>query len=247
MEIKLESYFYTNRLWYFYQFSKNALSDPASLQKLVESQRKEFLELGLEYLQPNASPEAFAGIAEEAMPNQVNGIIQDGLPMLRNQLLVAGFSNFESFLCHVLRIYLHTFPQLLKNVDRKLDYKKIVDLKDDHAIFRHIVESEINSFSYKGLQEKRDYFIKKLKLSSDPWVYDGIEFWREIDKTRNAIVHGENPPTIDDDFLLKSLNFMSRAMLTISVYSQKDHGIPFQWGTEVRLDTYFKRKSEPKL
>ena len=44
-----------NRLWYFYNFAKTALFEPALLQRFEQDQLEEFLEIGLELRRPNTS------------------------------------------------------------------------------------------------------------------------------------------------------------------------------------------------
>jgi hypothetical protein len=51
----------------------------------------------------------------------------------------------------------------------------------------------------------------------------------QIELQRHAIVHSDHPPEIEETFLMDSLAYVQRAMFLISVYSQSEHGVPFQF------------------
>ena len=134
----------------------------------------------------------------------------------------------------------------MKDIDKSIAYRQIVDLADTESVFHYIVEKEIDHFSYRSLQEKKEYFAKRLHISNEKniWVYEGEELWKDIDKKRQEIVHKEEVPEISNNYLLRAITYFQRAMMVISLYAQVEQGIPFTWGT---MSTFIKKKEQPKL
>jgi hypothetical protein len=179
------------------------------------------------------------------LPNIAVGNINKGMSILRRQLLEAAYSIFEKFLCHVLRVFLYTFPQILKDMDKSITYREVVDSKENNSVFTYIVEKEIEHFGHRSLKEKKDYLAKRLHLNDDTiWNSEGNEMWVDIDKKRQAIVHKEETPDMSDDYLLSAINYFQRAMIKISLLSQVEHGVPFAWAG---LHEYIKKQETPKL
>jgi hypothetical protein len=234
-------------LFTYYRYSEIALTDQDVYKKIVDEEISNMLEVGKEFVtDPENNLKKIEETLKESTPEKVALNIQQGLAVLRRQLLEASHSIFEKFLCHVLRVYLYTFPQLLKNNDKSIQYRDLIDLLSNNSILEHMVESEITSFSYKSLQEKKDYFDTRLKLKNMDhlWVYNGEELWKEIDRKRQAIVHKEEIPDISIEYLSKSLFYFQRLIIGISCNAQVYQGVPFVW--EGFSDS-IKKREEPKL
>ncbi len=178
---------------------------------------------------------------------KVEGEIASGLSVVRRQILVASHSIFENYLCHVVRVYLNAFPQILMDNDKQLAFRKVAELhKNKEAIFDYVVEQEVSHFSRRSLQEKKDYLLKNLKLThqDEVWMYEGEELWKDIDRKRQSIVHGEENPKISPEYLLRAINSLAKIMIATALYAQADQGIRFVWG---KASEYIKSKEQPTL
>ena len=148
-------------------------------------------------------------------------------------------------MCHVVRVYLHTFPEILKDIDKNLKFREVVELRKDDQIFGHIVEIEVKAFGFKKFEDKIKYFDKHLFISDESiWIDEGQELWKEIDETRHAIIHDDQLPEVSYEFLLKTVNYVQRAMLAICVTAQSRQGVPFKWAS---FSEFIKKRSPPKL
>lgn len=234
-------------LWSFYQYSETAFSDQNLFARIVAEKTASFQDITRAFLiDPVEGPELMNKALTDVMPKEVAQDISRGLAILRSQLLVAAHSIFERFLCHVLRVYLHTFPQILKSSEKSVTYRQIVDLAEHEPILDYIVEREIHYFSHKSLQEKKDYFAKRLHVrnTEDIWIYDGDELWKDIDRKRHTIVHGEGVLEISPDYLVRAINYFNRASIVISLDAQVKQGIPFSWGI---ISSIVRKKEHPEL
>lgn len=247
-EILLQNYLpELSVLYSFSRYSDMAFSDQNLYSRIVNEEMASVMEIGKDFLvDPVNGPEQMKKALAKEVPKKVADDINKGLTVLRRQLLEAAYSIFENFLCHVLRVYLHTFPQILKNIDKSIAYRQIVDLADNESVYNYIVEKEIDHFSHRSLQEKKEYFAKRLHISNaeNIWVYEGEELWTDIDKKRQAIVHKEEVPEISDIYLLRAINYFQRAMMGISLNAQVEQGIPFTWGP---MSQFVKKKEQPEL
>ena len=193
-------------------------------------------------MDPQQAQNLFKEIIHEKVANE----IASGLAVLRRQILEAAYSIFEKYLCHVVRVYLHTFPEILMDIDKQIPIRTVVELRHNSSIFDHVVEKEVSNFSRRSLQEKKDYLRKRLKHThqDDIWTYQGEELWKDIDKKRQAIVHEEEIPEIGQDYLLQAINYLQRIMMGIAMNAQVDQGIKFTWAL---MSDYVKSKDSPTL
>jgi len=157
--------------------------------------------------------------------------INKGIDFLRQQILVSAFSIFENYLCHVVKIYLNVFPTILKESKKSIDFKEIVDLKDNNSIFQHIITKEVIYFDRMSLEKKKKYLTKKLKLTKqdDLWKLNGKELWKEINNQRDLIVHSDELIELNEEQLSSYLIYFERIMFGMTFYAKIDQGVDFIW------------------
>lgn len=246
--IKLNKYIIEcARLTSFYRYSEFAFKQEELKEEIIRQDSNDILSTAMEFVYEGKEDE-FRDKIESEIRKTIIENIEKGLITLRRQLLEASFSIFEKYLCHVTRVYLHTFPQILKDIDKKISFRNIIEcIESKNSIFDYIVEKEINRFSYLSLKDKKEYLTKSLKVTDelDMWSYhDKNEFWKDIDKERQEIVHGEELPEITEDFLIKAITYFQKVMLVIAMVAQKNQGIKFEWA---EMSQYVKSKESPTL
>lgn len=214
----------------FYRYACTALSVPQAVSKIAEEDLERILVSLARYL-IDPSPKGiaqFRTLLEQNMETAAKQAIEKGKDIFRRQSLVAAFSIFEAFLRHLLQVYLSYFPQLLKNPGKTLTYVQIVE--NSKQILDYLIQKELDSFDRKNLRDKKGYLEKRLKLEGqDIWVINNKELWQDIEEKRHSIVHSENAPMIDEEYLFEALHYLDSVMLKLSAHSQADHGIPFKW------------------
>lgn len=231
-KINLQRYIYElNHIHSFYIYSESAFKNKIIRQKILEQEYKNMFKTALSFLKDKEGTAELIKQHEINIRNQVERNISKGLEILRRQLLEAAYSIFENFLCNVVRVYLYTFPKILKNTKKEVSFRTIVDLRENNSIFDHIVEKEIDCFSRLSMQEKKKYLEKNLKLTkqNELWKYEGMELWKDIDEKRQAIVHKEETPNISEEYLLSAIFYWHRLMIGIAIYAKIDQGINFEW------------------
>lgn len=137
-------------------------------------------------------------------------------------LFVLAVSSFENSLSDTLKIYLNSFPYKL---DSKIENLTKEDLLEGDPLDK-VINSKINSISYKNLKEMLDYFLKTIALPESSIPSNLFENLLEIKATRNLLIHNNlivnsqyiessgtkyrsiNPGErlkIDQDYLFKSI------------------------------------------
>lgn len=240
--------FELNSLYAFYRYSEHAFSQGHIQQDITDNELLWAKEKVSEVIDKENldKPEEFLEEFQNELMGQVRENIKKGLPMLRRQILEASYSVLERYLCHVVRIYLHTFPQILKDADKSVHYRTIVDLKKNDAIFEHIIESEVDRFGRLSLEDKKKYLVKRLKMNhqDEVWKYGGEELWKDVDAKRQAIVHKEELPEISHEYLLKATNHFYFIILGIAIFAQTNQGVRFEFK---HVSKMFKTKDRPTL
>ena len=234
-------------MYAFYRYSEAAFKSEGLCEQIAKEEFRTLFVTALPYLKVDPeNPKEVEGLFKEKTREQVVEHIEDGLAVLRRQILEASHSIFEKFLCHVVRVYLHTFPEILMDIDKQISFRTVVELKENESIFEHVVEREVSHFSRRNLQEKKDYLAKRLKHThqDEVWLYEGEESWKDIDRQRQAIVHEEEIPQISREYLLRAINALQRIMMGITIFAQVDQGIKFTW---VQMSEHVKSKEGPTL
>jgi len=233
-------------MYAFYRYSEAVFRNQKLRSQIAEQEFKDLFAAALPFLKDSANPKDVESQFRDKIHEQVVENIDLGLAVLRTQLLEAAHSIFEKFLCHVVRVYLNTFPEILMDIDKQVPFRTIAELKNNDSIFNHVVEKEVTHFSRRSLQEKKDYLAKRLKHThqDEVWMYEGEKLWKDIDRKRQAIVHEEELPDISHEYLLRAINCLQAIMMGISIYAQVDQGVKFTWAT---MSDYIKSKEKPTL
>jgi len=229
----------------FYRYSEVAFQDKALHERIMDQEFRSLFATAQPYIDPS-KPQESKDFFKEKIREKVVNEIHSGLAVLRRQILEAAHSVFEKYLCHVVRVYLHTFPEIMMDIDKQIPFRTIAELRDNSSIFDHVVEREVSHFSRRSLQEKKDYLVKRLKHTNqdEVWTYDGEELWKDIDRKRQALVHEEDIPDVTPEYLLRAINYLQRIMVVIAMNAQVDQGIKFTWGS---VSDYVKSKDAPTL
>jgi hypothetical protein len=234
-------------MYSFYRYSEVVFQDNGVRERIKEQEFHSLFATALPYLTVDPEkPQEPQDFFKEKIHEKVANDIDSGLAVLRRQILEAAHSIFEKYLCHVVRVYLHTFPELLMDIDKQVPFRTVAELRDNASIFDHVVEIEVSHFSRRSLKEKKDYLAKRLKhtCQDEVWSFEGKELWNDIDRKRQAIVHEEDIPEINQDYLLQAINYLQRIMMGIAMNAQVDQGVKFTWGT---ISNYVKSKDGPTL
>jgi len=249
-EIKIDRYMSESIVFYsFYQYCEQAFSSHNLYEELKEFEFENMkLVLGELKLKGVVNEELiFDGKLEKEIIKTLDSNITDGFSILRRQLLEASYSNFERFLNHIVRVYLHLFPQILKDIDKQISFLEVGNLhQKGDSVFDYVIEKEIDNFSRKSLFDKKKYLLNRLlhKDQETVWEKNGNDMWKDIDKKRQAIVHKDTIPKISKDYLLRANNCLQRIMFGIAFTSFFKQGVPLIW---VKYDFSDFKKIELKL
>ena len=160
-KINLQKYVYElSSIYSFYIYSKYAFENDNLRQKIIVEENKNMFNTALSFVKDEEKTARLIKQSEKNIRDQVERNIGKGLEILRRQLLEASYSIVEKFLCHLVRVYLYTFPQILKNTKKEVSFRTIVDLKENDSIFDHIVEREINILVGLVYKKKRNIWKK---------------------------------------------------------------------------------------
>jgi hypothetical protein len=230
----------------FYRYVCKALSYPSVVGEIAEEHIESFFIGVAPYLIDPSSKgvEQFRLLLDQNMEAVAKQVTEKGKEIFRRQCLETAFSIFEAFLRHLLQIYLSYFPQLLKTAEKTLTYVQIVD--NSGQILDYLIQKELDAFDYKTLRDKKRYFEKRLNLKTpDIWILNNKELWEDIEKNRHMIVHSDQPPVIDEEYLSEAFHYLESVIIKLSAYSQSDHGIPFKWYKDAA--DVVKKLETPKL
>lgn len=234
-------------MYSFYRYSEVAFQDPELRRRIIEQEDATLSAVALRFVTVEAEKSGeWRDLFRQKIHEKVATEIEGGLGVLRRQILEASHAIFEKYLCHVVRVYLHTFPQILMNIDKQISFRTVAELQTNDSILEHVVVKEVSHFNRRSLQEKKDYLARYLKQThqDDVWTCDGVELWKDIDRKRQAIVHKEETPEISHDYLLRAINCLQGIMMGIAIFAQVDQGIKFTWAT---MSEQFMSKEEPTL
>jgi hypothetical protein len=215
----------------FYSYCKGVFENENIRDEIKEQEANSMYNTAKSIKSLKISAKEFVSNFKGNIESNVDKYINEGIDILRQQILVSAFSIFENYLSHVVKIYLNVFPTILKESKKSIDFKEIVDLKDNNSIFQHIITKEVIYFDRMSLEKKKKYLTKKLKLTKqdDLWKLNGKELWKEINNQRDLIVHSDELIELNEEQLSSYLIYFERIMFGMTLYAKIDQGVDFIW------------------
>jgi hypothetical protein len=229
-KINLEKYLYQiNKLSIFYDYCKTIFKNENIRNEIKEQEIKNMYNIAKSFKSFKIDAQDLASNFKSNIELKVDKNINEGIDILRQQILVSAFSIFENFLGHVVKIYLNIFPKMLKKSKNRINARDIVELKDNNSIFQYILEKEVVYFDGLSLKDKKKYLGKKIKLAeyNDLWKLDDKELWKEINDKRNLIVHSDETIELSEEQFASYLFYFERIMFGIALYAKYYQGVDF--------------------
>jgi hypothetical protein len=135
--------------------------------------------------------------------------IIEALPMVVHPMtIIYGIAHFEVMLTEMAKLLLLYFDKSLSSKDKTINYEDLLKFDKIESLFEFLAEEEANSFAFKSIRQKVNYFEKKFNLKFSHIKQKGVrKNWNcieleeliEIHSTRNIIVH--NNSTINKFYL----------------------------------------------
>ena len=229
-KINLEKYLYQiNKLSIFYNYCQSIFKNENIRNEIKEQEVKNMYNIAKSFKSFKIDAQDLANNFKSNIELKVDKNINEGIDILRQQILVSAFSIFENFLGHVVKIYLNIFPKMLKKSKNRINARDIVELKDNNSIFQYILEKEIIYFDGLSLKDKKKYLGKKTKFPeyNDLWKLDDKELWREINDKRNLIVHSDEIIELSEEQFATYLFYFERIIFGIALYAKYYQGVDF--------------------
>ncbi|GAI21909.1 unnamed protein product, partial [marine sediment metagenome] len=134
-KINLEKYLYQLLdLSTFYQYSRTLYEDANLINVIKKKQYESLKKTVISTEKLNVDNQTFEDIYRPKLEDNVDNRIKNGIKILRQQIIVSSHTVFENYLCNVVRVYLNVFPEVLKNRDKSIKFREIVNLKDNGTI-----------------------------------------------------------------------------------------------------------------
>lgn len=218
--------FLINELSIFYNYCKYAFDNKNIRSKIKEQDVNSMWNTAKTL---RIEEQVFVSYFKNHIESNTDKTINEGIDILRQQILVSVFSIFNNFLCHLVEILLNNFPKILKISKNKVNIKDIADSKDYDSMLQFIINKEIRCFDGLSLEDKKKYLTKKIKFGkqNDLWKLDGKELWKEINDKRNMIVHSSELIELSEEQLSLYLFYFTRIIFGMLLYAKKLIGIDF--------------------
>jgi hypothetical protein len=231
-KINLEKYLYQLlNLSTFYRYSKIAFKNNEIRNEIKKNDIDSIKKTLISIEKIHVTDQLFEDVYRLKLEKNVDIHIDNGLKVLRQHIVVSSHTIFENFLCNLVRSYLNVFPNILKDREKSISFREIVDLKDNDSVLKYVIEKEVNDFSWISIEEKKDYLTKRLKILNpkDLWEINGEYLLKEIDNKRHSIIHDENPVEISEEELFKYTYYFERIIFGLSTYAKVYQGVDFIW------------------
>jgi hypothetical protein len=150
--------FQINTLMRFYNYCKYAFENENIRSKIKEQYVNSMWNTAKTF---EIEEQIFENYVKSHIESNTDKTINEGIDILRQQILVSAFSIFNNFLCHLVEILLNKFPEILKHSDNKVKVKEIANFKDYDSTFQFIIDKEIRCFDGLSLEDKKKYLTKK--------------------------------------------------------------------------------------
>lgn len=218
--------FQINTLMSFYNYCKYAFENNNIISKIKKQDINSMWNVAKTF---EIEEQVFENYVKSHVESNTDKTINEGIDILRQQILVSAFSIFNNFLCHLVKILLNKFPKILKLSENKVKVKDIANLKDYDSIFQFIINKEVRCFYGLSLKDKKRYLTKKTEFGelSDLWKLDGKELWKDINDKRKMIVHPSELIEISEEQLFLYLFYFTRIIFGMILYAKKLTGIDF--------------------
>jgi hypothetical protein len=108
--------------------------------------------------------------------------------MFRQSIITSIVSKFDEFLIVVLRVAYRANPGWLKNPEKKISYKKLLEIDSLERLKQEIIAKEIDSLMRDSHFEQVAFLDSKLKLGIEA-TFDRWRDFLEIAERRNLFVH----------------------------------------------------------
>ncbi len=218
--------FQINTLMSFYNYCKYAFENNNIISKIKKQDINSMWNIAKTF---EIEEQVFENYVKSHVESNTDKTINEGIDILRQQILVSAFSIFNNFLCHLVKILLNKFPKILKLSENKVKVKDIANLKDYDSIIQFIIKKEIRCFYGLSLKDKKRYLTKKTEFRelSDLWKLDGEELWKDINDKRKMIVHPSELIELSEAQLSLYLYYFYRIMFGMILYAKKLTGIDF--------------------
>lgn len=246
-KINLEKYIYRIfSLSAFYRYSKDLFENEGIRNEIKKQGMDNMLSTANSFKSLKIDAQTFINSFKGKIEENIEKNIDNSIKILRQQIIVSSHTIFENFLCNVVRAYLNVFPIILKEKNKSISFRDIIDLKNNSSILNFIIEKEVNDFSWLSLQEKKAYLSDRLKIPNQKelWEIDQEDLFIEIDKKRHSIVHDDNPVEITEEELYKYLYYFQRIIFGLSVTAKIYQGVDFIWEN---ISEQFPGKEKPTL
>ena len=218
--------FQINTLMRFYNYCKYAFENENIRSKIKEQDVNSMWNTAKTF---EIKEQVFENYVKSHIESNTDKTINEGIDILRQQILVSTFSIFHNFLCHLVEILLNKFPEILKKSDNKVKVKEIANFKDYDSTFQFIINKEIRCFDGLSLEDKKKYLTKKTEFGeqNDFWELNGKELWIEINNKRKMIVHTKEVIELSEEQLSLYLYYFERIIFGMILYAKKLTGIDF--------------------
>ena len=137
--------FQVNTLTVFYDYCKDAFKDKNIIIKLKEQDINSMRNVAKTF---EIKEQVFESYVKNHIESNTDKTINEGIDILRQQILVSAFSIFNNFLCHLVEMLLNKFPEILTLSDNKVKVKEIINFKDYDSIIQFVIDKETSVKSY---------------------------------------------------------------------------------------------------
>ena len=218
--------FQINTLIRFYNYCKYAFENEDIRSKIKEQDINSMWNTVKTF---KINEQVFENYVKSHVETNTDKTINEGIDILRQQVLVSAFSIFNNFLCSLVEVLLNKFPEILKRSENKVKVEDIASFKDYNSIFQFIIGKEIRCFNGLSLKDKKNYLTKKTEFGeqNDFWELNGKELWIEINNKRKAIVHINEVIELSETQLSLYLYYFERIIFGMILYAKKLTGIDF--------------------
>ena len=218
--------FQIKKLMGFYNYCKYAFENKNIISKIKEQDINSMWNIAKTF---KIEEQVFENYVKSHVESNTDKTIDEGIDILRQQILVSAFSIFNNFLCHLVEVLLNKFPKTLKLSENKVKVEDIANLKDYDSIIQFIIKKEIRCFYGLSLKDKKRYLTKKTEFRelNDLWKLDGEELWKDINDKRKMIVHPSELIELSEAQLSLYLYYFYRIMFGMILFAKKITGIDF--------------------